>query len=561
MELSKLKSCFLVVLAVLIALFSACKDGEGETVAPTLNVTSLSLEVGEEYTLKSSVEEVAWASENAAIAKVDTRGRVVGLSAGTTKITVSAGNKTAECSVEVRAAQVVTAYSVKLNQTAAVLKTAETLQLTAEIRNGSELHEGKASFVSRNASVATVNENGVVTAVAPGETEIVASYGNSYASCRVNVTDGETQILLSTTQVQIKRGEELSLSATVRENGESVSVPVVWETDNGNATVDQNGKLVGKALGDTVVTASYGGLKAVCRVRVYQSVKIASVEEFLQIRGDKYTEYELVNDLDFSAYAWNAENLVSRLSSSLNGNGHKLFGLKRAQTGDFLGIFGKIDESVTVQNLAVYVDEFVYNSQSGAFAVENCGEIKNCYFKLTTKSNASSGTLLSSGLVRINRGTMSGLLVDINSYAGTSKTVKFNALAAYNCGVIEKNIVISSATWTITKTVNEVETKYVTHQLLSGAANGYKDSSYGYEIGNDEDTNRGDNLIFLSAEQLLGIGSDESCYALNGEAGLTDETQLESIQVTNTDFRAWFDGAWEFSESGVKFHGVDLYAA
>lgn len=561
MKVFKLKSCFLVVLTVLIALFSACKSEDDETVAPTLNVTSLSLEVGEEYTLKSSVEEVVWASENATIAKVDARGRVVGLSAGTTKVTVSAGNKTAECSVEVHAAQVVTAYSVKLNHTEAVLKTSETLQLTAEVRNGSEAHEGKASFASRNESVATVTENGLVTAVALGEAEIVASYGNSSASCRINVTDGETQILLSAGQAQVQLGQELTLSATVWKDGQSVSAPVVWSADNDNVAVEQSGKLVGARLGDAVVTASYGGVKAVCRVRVYQTETIASVAEFLQMRGDSYTDYELVNDLDFSDYEWKTENLVLQLSSSLNGNGHKLFGLKRTQTGDFLGIFGKIDEGVTVENLAVYVDEFVYNSQSGAFAVENCGEITNCYFKLTTKSNAASGTLLSSGLVRINRGKMSGLLVDINAYAGTSKTVKFNALAAYNCGVVEKNVVISSATWTITKTVNEVETKYVTHQLLSGAAGGYKDTTYGYEIGNDEDVNRTDTLIFLSAEHLLGVGSDESCYAIRGETGRTATTDLDAIKATNTEFGAWFGSAWEFSESGVKFHGVDLYTA
>ncbi|MGX7191587.1 Ig-like domain-containing protein [Enterococcus lactis] len=77
-----------------------------------LNKTTLSLVVGANETLVATVlpanttnKNVAWSAVDSTIATVDTKGKVVAVKAGTTKITVKTvdGNKSAECALTVTA--------------------------------------------------------------------------------------------------------------------------------------------------------------------------------------------------------------------------------------------------------------------------------------------------------------------------------------------------------------------------------------------------------------------------------------------------------------------------
>ncbi|MDN3041026.1 Ig-like domain-containing protein [Enterococcus faecium] len=77
-----------------------------------LNKTTLSLVVGANETLTATVlpvnatnKNVTWSSSDSTIATVDTKGKVVAVKAGTTKITVKTvdGNKSAECALTVTA--------------------------------------------------------------------------------------------------------------------------------------------------------------------------------------------------------------------------------------------------------------------------------------------------------------------------------------------------------------------------------------------------------------------------------------------------------------------------
>ncbi|WP_270346676.1 Ig-like domain-containing protein [Enterococcus thailandicus] len=77
-----------------------------------MNKTTLSLAVGANETLVATVlpanttnKNVAWSAVDSTIATVDTKGKVVAVKAGTTKITVKTvdGNKSAECALTVTA--------------------------------------------------------------------------------------------------------------------------------------------------------------------------------------------------------------------------------------------------------------------------------------------------------------------------------------------------------------------------------------------------------------------------------------------------------------------------
>ncbi len=162
-----------------------------------LNKTSTTLTVGNTETLTATVEPanatnkaVTWSSDNSGVATVS-NGVVTAVTPGTATITVTTedGNKTASCTVTVT----VPVTGVTLSQTQASLyynRTPSTLTLTATVTPDNATNKD-VTWTSSNPSAATVNQNGVVTAVAPGTAVITATAadGNgANATCTVTVS-------------------------------------------------------------------------------------------------------------------------------------------------------------------------------------------------------------------------------------------------------------------------------------------------------------------------------------------------------------------------------------
>lgn len=86
-------------------------DDESETISVSkivLSKTKLSLKVGDSFILKATVspsdatdKTLTWKSSNDSVATVDSKGKVTAKGPGTAKITVTAGGKTATCTVTV----------------------------------------------------------------------------------------------------------------------------------------------------------------------------------------------------------------------------------------------------------------------------------------------------------------------------------------------------------------------------------------------------------------------------------------------------------------------------
>ena len=88
---------------------------------------------------------------------------------------------------------VVAVTSVRLNKSTATMRQGDQLQLTATVRPTNATFKGIA-FTSSNEAVATVDENGLVSAVKPGITTITATstrYENMSAKCIVTVEANE----------------------------------------------------------------------------------------------------------------------------------------------------------------------------------------------------------------------------------------------------------------------------------------------------------------------------------------------------------------------------------
>ncbi|MFR8430639.1 S-layer homology domain-containing protein [Evtepia sp.] len=167
----------------------------------SLNTSTLNLIEGGTGTLIATVlpdnatnKKVTWSSNAPGVATVDSSGKVTAVAPGTATITVTTedGNKTATCAVTVTAATV-PVTGVTLSQTQASLycnRTPNTLALTARVAPDNATNKA-VNWTSSDSAVATVDQNGVVTAVAPGTAVITATAADgrgASASCTVTVS-------------------------------------------------------------------------------------------------------------------------------------------------------------------------------------------------------------------------------------------------------------------------------------------------------------------------------------------------------------------------------------
>ncbi len=131
-------------------------------------------------------DEVTWKSSNPEIATVTEDGEIRGVSCGTTTVKVTVGNASAVCSVTVT--QPVT--SIRLSQSSATMAAGDVLTLTAEVYPNEATDKGYR-WSSSDLSVASVSEQGEVTALAKGEAVITATATDGSGvtgTCTVSVT-------------------------------------------------------------------------------------------------------------------------------------------------------------------------------------------------------------------------------------------------------------------------------------------------------------------------------------------------------------------------------------
>ena len=133
-------------------------------------------------------QEVTYTSSNPEVATVDENGMVFGIKSGRTTITVTTadGAKTAQCQVTVKMFEV---ESVSLNMAEAILtKKDQSVKLVAKVLPEEAINK-EVAYTSSNPAVATVDKDGLVKAVANGETIITVTTadGAKTAQCRVTV--------------------------------------------------------------------------------------------------------------------------------------------------------------------------------------------------------------------------------------------------------------------------------------------------------------------------------------------------------------------------------------
>ena len=170
------------------------------------------------------------------------------------------------------------ATSISLDKTEVSLEVAETTMLTATVLPETATNKS-VTWTSSNEAVATVDANGVVTAIALGEAVITATTTDGSdlsASCQVTVVPTlAVSIEVTPNSVEAEENSEVQLSVNILpENATYKSVE--WSSSNDAiASVNANGLVKIRKEGNVVITATTTdgtNLSATCSINVYSGI-------------------------------------------------------------------------------------------------------------------------------------------------------------------------------------------------------------------------------------------------------------------------------------------------
>ena len=164
----------------------------------------------------------------------------------------------------------------------------DTYRLTALFSPTDKVDVG-VNWQSADPSVATVSEDGVVTAVKVGKTTIVATADTGGLSCTCEVIVKTPTKELALNAVKLELAPEETYQLAVKTDG---AEEIHWSSSDPEiAQVSGNGLVTAVGLGDVVITASTadGQVSAVCRVKVYRKVTgVEFVQASRKLRIKKY---------------------------------------------------------------------------------------------------------------------------------------------------------------------------------------------------------------------------------------------------------------------------------
>lgn len=257
-------------------------------VTPTDITTTdtLTLTTGEAAALETAVAPedathvaITYTSSDDAIATVSDAGEVTAVAAGEADITaaVDGTELAAVCQVTVLPA----IESVELSDTALTLQPEETAQLTYTVAPEEALADN-VTYTSSDETVATVDAEGNVTAIADGTATITVDVNGVTAECEVTVasTVGNSNSGSSTTS----SGQAQNSSAAASSSFEYGAIPFSLANDDTWWAIDQSDSAYWAVLNNINSMRAAGGLSAL------------SPSSSLDAIANSRCDYQLVND-------------------------------------------------------------------------------------------------------------------------------------------------------------------------------------------------------------------------------------------------------------------------
>ena len=292
----------------------------------SLDKTALELSKGQSsealkviYTPADTTDDktVTWSSADEKIATVK-NGVVTAKATGTTKITATVGTHKAECTVTVNAKLT----GIKVTPDKVTVEKGQKANLNVTYLPADTTDEKAVTWKSENESVATVDENGVVTAVAGGKTKVIATAkanNKITAVCEVKVPIHTESIALNKTEItDLLKGKTEKLEVSFIPSNTEDSREVKWKSSAADiAAVDANGTVKALKEGTATITATTADGKhtASCTVTVKEihltDVKLDEMKNPSELfKGEKHQIKIGLNPIDTT------DNVIYTFASS-----------------------------------------------------------------------------------------------------------------------------------------------------------------------------------------------------------------------------------------------------
>lgn len=324
-----------------------------ESITVTANRTTV--EMGENAQMYAEVgpttasdKSVTWSSEDPAIGTVDRSGIFRGVTNGRVWITATANDGSGisnRLRMTVGSSTPISVDSVKLDKSEAVVYTNNKsgIELTPTVMPA-DADDPSVYWESNNNTVATVDENGLVTVLKAGTATISCRSVSNPAvmgTCVVTVKQYADAVYVSGTTARILPGETTQLTAEL-DPDDTTDTTLIWtSSDPAVATVDNNGLVTAVAVGDVTITAS-----TIDGTDISASYDL-SVEKYLQLN------VSMVND---TVYSQGTEPCDVAYISLTNTSARRILREGKELNWTLTRISGNDDLELSVQNTTMVVD-------------------------------------------------------------------------------------------------------------------------------------------------------------------------------------------------------------
>lgn len=233
----------------------------------------LSVAILPEYTTEDTT--AVWTSSDETVAVVDENGGVTATGPGQAVISVTVGQFTKTCEVNVTAPLT----DFRFHFESLTLRNGDSTTLPVSYAPANTTDELNITWSSSNENVATVNGSGVVTAVNSGTAIIRATCGRFSTECKVTVVIPVNKVYISQSEAVMDKGDTLSLTAWVGPSNTTEDRSISWTSDNAKVATVKNGVVTAVGPGTARIIASHNDFSAVCTVTVYSPMTGIEIEQ------------------------------------------------------------------------------------------------------------------------------------------------------------------------------------------------------------------------------------------------------------------------------------------
>lgn len=250
-----MKNKLLFIVSIIALFFINIKS-----VNALINIKQDSFIIGIDYSQALTVTgengNVTWKSSDTNIVTVS-NGKITGVSEGTAYVSATDGKSTDLCKITV-ISYYVPVKDLTLSKSSETLSLNGTTKIVANIQPSNASNK-KIYYLSQDSSIASVDENGNVTAKKEGSTYISVNVENKTRLFKVIVVKNLTVSLKSisiTQNISLNEGETKRINVTYNPSNAS-NKKVSWKSSNtGVVTVDENGNVKGISPGSATITAT-----------------------------------------------------------------------------------------------------------------------------------------------------------------------------------------------------------------------------------------------------------------------------------------------------------------